>query len=98
MASGQHADQRRAKAAISPQPDSPSRGQLIPPTRGITAAVQEPVSLAAAQNLMKDRLAGRLVTQDVDLLGGAARPKHAARYRLQDGELDPTKLVSRPHS
>ena len=97
VASGEQADQRRAEAAISPQPDPPSSGQLIPPTRGIPAAAQQPVPLAAVQNVVKDHLPGWLITQGVDRLGGAARPKRAPGYRLQDCELDQPKLLARLH-
>ena len=47
---------------------------------------------------MQDRLPGRLVTQDVDLPGSAARAKSATRHRFQDGEFDQPKCVARLHS
>jgi hypothetical protein len=59
--------------------------------------MQQPVPLAGAQNVVKDHLPGRLITQGADPLGGAARPKRAPRYRLQDRELDQPKLLARLH-
>lgn len=93
----QRADQRRPEAAIRSQPDAPSRGQLIPPTRSIPAAAQQPATFAAAQDLVQDRLPSRLLTQDADPLHGAARAKRAARYRLEDREFDQPKRIARLH-
>ncbi len=44
---------------------------------------------------MQDHVSGLLLTRAADLLGGAARPKRATRYRLQNRELDQPKLVAR---
>ena len=95
-ASSQHADQRRAEAAISPQPGAPSSGQLIPPTRAIPATAQQPATLAATQDVMQDRLPDWLLTQDVNLPGGAARTERATGHRVQDREFDKPKRVDRP--
>ena len=94
----QHADQCRAEAPISPQPDASSSGHFIPSPRAIPAAAQQPAPLTAAQSVVQDRLPGRLITQDVDLLGGAARAKSATRYRFQDREFDQPECVARLHS
>ena len=54
--------------------------------------------LAATQDVVQDRLPCRLVTQEADLLRGAARAKRATRNRVQDRELDQSKPDARLHS
>ena len=87
-ASSQDADDCRAEAPISPQSGAPSSGHFVTSTRAIPGAAQQPAPLAAAQNVVQDRLPGRLLAQEVDLLGSAARAESATRYRFQDREFD----------
>ena len=98
QASGQHADHRRAEAAINSQSDAPSSGQLIPSPRRIPPAAQQPIPLTAAQDVVEDHLAGRLSMQNADLVGGPARAKRTTRHRFQDRKLDYTKRLDRLHS
>jgi hypothetical protein len=81
-------DQCRAEAPIGPPSDASSSGYFIPSTGAIPATAQQPAAFAAAQNVVQDLLASRLLAQGVDRLGSSARAKSAGRHRFQDREFD----------
>ena len=93
----QQPNHRCPETPIGAQSCATGRGQPIQPPPAITGAAQQTVSLAAAENVVKDRLAGRLVTQAPDLAGGPMGAKRAAMNRVKHREFDVTQRIAGSH-
>lgn len=93
----QHPNHRRPETSIGAQAGAPGRGQPVQPPAGVPGAAHQTFALAASQDVMKDHLAGRLLTQTPDLHGGASGAKRTAMNRSKHRELDVTQRIAASH-
>ncbi len=93
----QQTDQRGPEAAVGAEPRLAGCGQLIHPSRFLTATADQAALLAAAERFMQHRLTGRALGQATNRPGGAPRTKRAAMNGVENGKLDLSQWIATAH-